>query len=157
MPPAPARTTTLPPVVEPDDETIWGVGATMLDEAGYWKDLWYGAQNPIDYCDNTDPGLAVYCESCLSDADCSGLGGGECRYFDSWEEDRCTVACDTSAECPVNWLCRYLPESTEQQYCVPAGEVWAEDVDYYKWRVTNMVENIEVIRGIYDLYGYMIF
>jgi hypothetical protein len=33
----------------------------------------------------------------------------------------------------------------------------ADTVDYYKWRVTNMVENIEVVRGLYDLYGYMYF
>jgi len=31
------------------------------------------------------------------------------------------------------------------------------DLDYYKWRVTNIVENIEVVRGLYDLYGYLIF
>ena len=31
------------------------------------------------------------------------------------------------------------------------------DVDYYTWRVTNIVENIEVVRGLYDLYGYLIF
>ena len=30
-------------------------------------------------------------------------------------------------------------------------------IDYYKWRVTNMVENIETVRGMYDLYGYIYF
>lgn len=28
---------------------------------------------------------------------------------------------------------------------------------YYKWRVQNIVENIEVVRGLYDLYGYLYF
>ena len=31
------------------------------------------------------------------------------------------------------------------------------DLDYYTWRLTNIVENIEVVRGLYDLYGYLVF
>jgi hypothetical protein len=37
----------------------------------------------------------------------------------------------------------------------PVEDAWKPD--YYKWRVTNMVENIEVVRGMYDLYGYLWF
>ena len=40
---------------------------------------------------------------------------------------------------------------------VPAGELYPDDVDYCKWRVTNMVENIQVVRRLYDMCGYMIF
>jgi hypothetical protein len=46
-------------------------------------------------------------------------------------------------------------------------EVWqgyqdAPDFDpgvdgYYRWRVQNIVENVEVVRGLYDLYGYLYF
>lgn len=32
-----------------------------------------------------------------------------------------------------------------------------ETIDYYKWRVTSFTENIEVVRGLYDLYGYLYF
>ena len=32
-----------------------------------------------------------------------------------------------------------------------------ETVDYYKWRIDNITENIEVVRGLYDLYGYLYF
>ena len=35
--------------------------------------------------------------------------------------------------------------------------VTPEDLDYYKWRVTNVIENVEVVRGLYDLYGYLYF
>ena len=37
----------------------------------------------------------------------------------------------------------------------PVEDAWKPD--YYKWRVTNIVENIEVVRGMYDLYGYLWF
>ncbi|MEE2779157.1 MAG: hypothetical protein VYE15_01440, partial [Myxococcota bacterium] len=86
--------------------------------------------------------------------------GGACRYIDGWEAYRCTTACSGDSECEDGYFCRLLPESETAQYCIPIGDPiepeysWA---DYYKWRVTNMVENIEVVRGIYDLYGYMIF
>ena len=40
---------------------------------------------------------------------------------------------------------------------VADGSTTPDWLDYYKWRVTNMVENIEVVRGLYDLYGYMYF
>lgn len=30
-------------------------------------------------------------------------------------------------------------------------------VDYYRWRVVNITENLEVVRGMYSLYGYLHF
>jgi hypothetical protein len=32
-----------------------------------------------------------------------------------------------------------------------------DTTDYYKWKVDNITENIEVVRGLYDLYGYLYF
>ena len=36
-------------------------------------------------------------------------------------------------------------------------ELDTDTVDYYRWRIENFTENIEVIRGLYDLYGYIYF
>ena len=33
----------------------------------------------------------------------------------------------------------------------------ADELDYYAYLVRNVVENIEVVRGMYDLYGYLYF
>ena len=30
-------------------------------------------------------------------------------------------------------------------------------LDYLKWRVTSLIESVEVVRGLYDLYGYLYF
>jgi len=49
---------------------------------------------------------------------------------------------------------RWLDEYNEV-VADPDAEAWKPD--YYHWRVTNMVENIEVVRGMYDLYGYLVF
>ncbi|TNF38316.1 MAG: hypothetical protein EP329_00905 [Deltaproteobacteria bacterium] len=44
------------------------------------------------------------------------------------------------------------------EYDAIVADGWDEEtVDYYKWRVTSFVENIEVVRGLYDLYGYLYF
>jgi hypothetical protein len=33
----------------------------------------------------------------------------------------------------------------------------AGTLEYYRWRVENLLENLEVVRGMYDLYGYVYF
>ena len=33
----------------------------------------------------------------------------------------------------------------------------ASNLEYYRWRVENLIENVEVVRGMYDLYGTMVF
>jgi hypothetical protein len=33
----------------------------------------------------------------------------------------------------------------------------ADTIGYYKWRVTNMIENVEVVRGLHELYGNLYF
>jgi len=30
-------------------------------------------------------------------------------------------------------------------------------LEYYRWRVENLIENVEVVRGMSDLYGTMVF
>lgn len=30
-------------------------------------------------------------------------------------------------------------------------------LDYYAWRVQNLIENVEVVRGLHDLYGMLVF
>ena len=45
----------------------------------------------------------------------------------------------------------------DYDYYAGEADTSAADLDYYKWRVTNIVENIEVVRGLYDYYGYLIF
>ena len=45
----------------------------------------------------------------------------------------------------------------EWQYWLDDPDTDAGTLDYLKWRVTNIVENIEVVRGLYDLYGYLYF
>jgi hypothetical protein len=52
----------------------------------------------------------------------------------------------------------------EAQYWLDTYALWEEDpevsesdLDYVKWKVTNLVENIEVVRGLHDLYGMLIF
>jgi len=45
-----------------------------------------------------------------------------------------------------------------EEYETIVADGWDEEtVEYYKWRVTSFVENIEVVRGLYDLYGYLYF
>jgi len=49
---------------------------------------------------------------------------------------------------------RYLADYAEVKQDPYAS---ASTLDYYRWRVENLVENVEVVRGLYDLYGTMYF
>jgi hypothetical protein len=49
---------------------------------------------------------------------------------------------------------RYLDD-----YAAAAADPYASasNLEYYRWRVENLIENVEVVRGMYDLYGTMVF
>lgn len=54
----------------------------------------------------------------------------------------------------VGWTMLKQAEVFKQDYLTDKDDpFWGP---YYKWRLQNILENIEVVRGMYDLYGYLV-
>jgi len=60
---------------------------------------------------------------------------------------------------PVGWSMLEQANNYLNAYLIAATNPNTEPatLEYHKWRVTNLTENIEAVRGMYDLYGYVYF
>ncbi len=123
--------------------------------------LWYGmAWLNANYDNSFNDGAKIWLKG--SGEAIELPAGADVVEFENPFNNRIYVATrpsgPTAAE-PVGWTMLTTANDLAQRYNQAAANpnTAASTLEYQKWRVTNITENIEVVRGLYDMYGYLYF